>query len=57
MQEYQANGAKLGWLINCKDREVEIYHINSPIEILRSPSTLSGEDILPKFVFDLGLIW
>jgi len=57
MQEYQDNGARLGWLINCKDREVEIYRINQTVEILRSPSTISGEDVLPEFVFDLGLIW
>jgi len=57
MQEYQDNGARLGWLINCKDREVEIYRINQTVEILRSPSNISGEDVLPEFVFDLGLIW
>ncbi len=57
MQEYQDNGARLGWLINCKEREVEIYRINQTVEILRSPSTISGEDVLPEFVFDLGLIW
>jgi Uma2 family endonuclease len=57
MQEYQDNGARLGWLINCKDREVEIYRINQTVKILRSPSTISGEDVLPEFVFDLGLIW
>lgn len=57
MQEYQDNGARLGWLINRRDRQVEIYRIGQPVEILEYPTTLSGEEILPEFVLDLTLIW
>ena len=57
MQEYQENGAILGWLINRKDRQVEVYRIGQPVEILKSPTTLSGEDVLPDFVLDLASIW
>jgi Uma2 family endonuclease len=57
MQEYRDNGARLGWLINRKDREVEIYRINRPIEVLQSPATLSSEDVLPEFILDLETIW
>ena len=57
MQEYQDNGASLGWLINRKDREVEIYRIGKPKEILKAPISLSGEDVLPDFVLSLGDIW
>ncbi len=57
MQEYQENGARLGWLINRKDRQVEVYRIGQPVEILKSPTTLSGEDVLPDFVLDLASIW
>ena len=57
MQEYQENGARLGWLINRKDRQVEVYRIGQPVEILQSPTTLSGEDVLPDFVLDLASIW
>ena len=57
MQEYQDNGARLGWLINRKDREVEIYRIGKPKEILNAPIALSGEDVLPDFVLSLGDIW
>jgi Uma2 family endonuclease len=57
MQEYQDNGARLGWLINRKDREVEIYRIGKPKEILKVPIALSGEDVLPEFVLSLGDIW
>ncbi|MEI6429942.1 MAG: Uma2 family endonuclease [Pseudanabaena sp. ELA607] len=57
MQEYQDNGARLGWLINRRDRQVEIYRIGQPVEVLEFPDTLSGEEILPEFVLDLTLIW
>lgn len=57
MQEYRDNGARLGWLINRKDREVEIYRIDRPIEILQSPTILSGDDVLPDFRLDLTTIW
>ncbi|MFM6843313.1 MAG: Uma2 family endonuclease [Dolichospermum sp.] len=57
MQEYQDNGARLGWLINRKDREVEVYRIGKPKEVLQNPSSLSGEDVLPEFVLSLAEIW
>ncbi|NES00642.1 MAG: Uma2 family endonuclease, partial [Symploca sp. SIO1B1] len=57
MEEYIANGAKLGWLINRKKRQVEIYRPQQEVEILDNPQTVSGEDILPGFVLDLATIW
>lgn len=57
MQEYQENGAKLGWLINRKQRQVEIYRPHQDPEILTNHETVSGEDILPRFVLDLTTIW
>jgi Uma2 family endonuclease len=57
MQEYRANGCRLGWLINPKKREVEIYRLGQDVEVLKSPKTLSGEDVLPEFVLDLDEIW
>jgi len=57
MQEYIDNGSRLGWLINRKNRQVEIYHQGREKEILENPTTLSGEDILPGFVLNLSLIW
>jgi Uma2 family endonuclease len=53
MREYMDNGARLGWLINPKNQQVEIYRPNQDVEILQSPATLSGEDLLPGFVLDL----
>ena len=57
MREYMDNGARLGWLINRQQQQVEIYRPNREVEILLSPQTLSGEDILPGFVLDLAEIW
>ncbi|NJM69963.1 MAG: Uma2 family endonuclease [Scytonema sp. RU_4_4] len=57
MREYQDNGAKLGWLINRKSRQVEIYRIGQEVEVLEHPTTLSGEDILSGFVLNLESIW
>ncbi|MEG4011668.1 MULTISPECIES: Uma2 family endonuclease [unclassified Microcoleus] len=57
MQEYIENGCRLGWLINRKKREVEIYRLGKSVEILQSPQTLSGEDVLPGFVLNLQKIW
>jgi Uma2 family endonuclease len=57
MQEYIENGCRLGWLINRKKREVEIYRPGRDVEILQSPQTLSGEDVLPGFVLNLAKIW
>ena len=53
MQEYLDNGAKLGWLIDYQNQQVEIYRVNQPVEIVNSPSSLSGEKVLPNFTLNL----
>lgn len=57
MQEYLANGTKLGWLIDPQRQVVEIYRPSQPVEILQSPNTVSGENILPGFSLDLAEIF
>ncbi|MCC5639696.1 Uma2 family endonuclease [Nostoc sp. CHAB 5844] len=57
MQEYMDNQVKLGWLINPKAKQVEIYRPGKPVEVLNSPTQLSGEDILPGFILDLAIVW
>jgi Uma2 family endonuclease len=56
MQEYIENGARLGWLIDRKNRRVEIYRPGRDVETIENPVTLSGEDVLPGFVLDLTAI-
>ncbi|NER86993.1 Uma2 family endonuclease [Moorena sp. SIO3A2] len=57
MQEYMDNGSRLGWLINPKNRQVEIYRQGKEKDVLDNPTTLSGEDVLPGFVLTISLIW
>jgi Uma2 family endonuclease len=54
MREYIAQGARLGWLIDPKRRKVEIYRPGRDVEVRDRPETLSGEEVLPGFVLDLG---
>jgi Uma2 family endonuclease len=56
MQEYLDNGLRLGWLIDAKNKRVEIYRPNREVEVLESPNSLSGEDVLPGFVLDLQVV-
>ncbi|MDZ8067194.1 MAG: Uma2 family endonuclease [Nostoc sp. DedQUE08] len=57
MTEYLANGLQLGWLINPKEKQVIIYRPNLVPEVLQSPTSLSGEDVLPGFVLNLQHIF
>ncbi|MEG4407090.1 Uma2 family endonuclease [Microcoleus sp. MON2_D5] len=54
MKVYVKNGARLGWLLDRKNRKVEISRQGREVEILEAPATLSGEDVLPGFVLDLS---
>ena len=55
MAEWMAAGAKLGWGIDPRNRRAYIYRAGqSEPEILENPETLSGEDVLPGFVFAVG---
>jgi Uma2 family endonuclease len=56
MQEYRDNGVRLGWLIDPHNQRVEIYRPEQDVEVLHSPISLSGEDVLPGFVLDLSEI-
>ncbi|MEH1811950.1 MAG: Uma2 family endonuclease [Nostoc sp.] len=56
MQEYIENGTQLGWLIDRKNKRVEIYRPGKDVEILNNPTSLSGENVLPGFVLNLQQI-
>lgn len=57
LREYMENGVRLGWLIDPAEQYVEIYRQGQPVEIRRSPTTLSGEDVLPGFTLTLSSLW
>ena len=56
MQEYIDNGVRLCWLLAPQNQRVEIYRPRQNVEVLQSPTSLSGEDVLPNFVLDLAQI-
>jgi Uma2 family endonuclease len=53
MHEYLRSGLQLGWLINPKDKQVEIYRPRQAVEVLSYPVILSGEDVLSGFVLEI----
>jgi Uma2 family endonuclease len=57
MKEYVNNGALLGWLIDPKNRRVEIYRVGQVVEVLENPLELFGEEVLPGLVVKLQRIW
>ena len=56
MQEYCENGVRLGWLLDPQNQRVEIYRPGQAVEVLQSPLSLSGEDVLPGFTLNLDRI-
>ena len=59
MEEYIANGARLGWLIDsvAPRQRVYVYRPGAGVEILERPESVSGEPELPGFTLDLQFIW
>ena len=53
MDIYMANGAQLGWLIDPYRRQVHVYRAGENVEILDDPETVSGDPIMPGFVFEV----
>ena len=49
---WMAGGARLGWLIDDRNRQVYVYRAGQPEpQLLNDPETLDGEDVLPGFSF------
>jgi Uma2 family endonuclease len=57
MAEYIANGVELGWLIDPFETTVYIYRPSEPVRRLDNPASISGDPVLPGFVFNIGEIW
>ena len=53
MQEWMDAGALLGWYIDPYRRRVYVYRVGREVEILDDPETLSGEEALPGFAFEV----
>ena len=57
MEEYIANGAKLGWMIDPETRTVEIYRPDREPEALAGVDSVRGEGPVEGFVLDLRRVW
>jgi Uma2 family endonuclease len=57
MRQWIRNGVELGWLIDPHRKQVFLYRPNSEMEILESPSQVTGEGPVAGFVLDLKEIW
>jgi len=57
MEEYVANGARLGWLLDPASRQVYVYRPNAEVQRLERPDTIAGDPVLPGFVLDLKELW
>lgn len=52
MEEYIANGARLGWLLDPTENHATIYQPGQAPQRIDSPTTLTGDPVLPGFAFD-----
>src|ERR1700674_5518296 len=57
LAEYIANGAQLGWLIDSYEARVYIYRPGQPMVCIENPAAISGDPVLPGFVFNVSEIW
>ena len=57
MKEYLDNGTRLGFLLDRRNGKMEIYRPDVAVEVLDSPESASGEEVLPGFVLDLTEVW
>ena len=57
MQEYIANGVRLGWLIDPREQQVSVYRPQLPVELLDRPRSVSADPLLPGFSLEMADIW
>jgi Uma2 family endonuclease len=57
MQEYVANGAQLGWLIDPIEKKVYVYRPEAQPTCLDNPKMLPGDPVLRGFQLDFERLW
>jgi Uma2 family endonuclease len=57
MQEYMENGARLGFLIDRKNRSVHLYRPGQAPQILENPEVVEGDPELSGFALRMAKIW
>jgi Uma2 family endonuclease len=56
MNDWIANGAQLGWLIDPYERQVFVYRPNRPAEVI-SDNLIAGDGPVQGFRLDLARVW
>ncbi len=57
MVEYKRLGAKMGLLVNLKNKQVEIYRPGQETEVLESPASIDCNEVMPGFILSMSRIW
>ncbi len=58
MQQWMANGVRLGWLLDPIDSQAWIYRVGlEEPQTLERPNSLSGEDVAEGLTMDLSWLW
>ena len=57
MEEYIANGAQLGWLIDRRNHQVFVYRPDQPVQVLDDPAEVSAARELPGFVIQMSHVF
>jgi Uma2 family endonuclease len=57
MEEYIANGSRLGWFLNPRTRQVHIFRPGQAVQTIDAAASLAGDPELPGFVLDLASVW
>jgi Uma2 family endonuclease len=57
MREYMENGARLGLLVDPRERKLYAYRDDSTIDVYENLESLSCDPVIPGFVLDLQGIW
>ena len=57
MEEYIANGAELGWLIDPIKKQVHVYSADGEAAVHDAPASIEGTGNLAGFVLELHPIW
>jgi Uma2 family endonuclease len=57
MEQWMANGAQVGWLIDPERRAVAIYRAGQAVEALQDPSSVQGEGPVAGFELVMERVW
>jgi Uma2 family endonuclease len=57
MEEYLANGCRLGWLVDPVALRIHVYRADGPVETLDNPAVILGDPALPGLRVELDSIW